>query len=148
MTVHMPRPFIVAGADGSPPSIKAIRWAAEQARLTGSDLRIVTGWEVRPTIYIVPTYTEADYERDARKLLDQTVADALGPNPGEHVEKHLYEGKPARALVVAADQAELLVIGSHGHGEFPGMHLGSVASYCVHHAPCPVVVVRDRTTGR
>jgi nucleotide-binding universal stress UspA family protein len=142
------RPFIVVGADGSPPSIKAVQWADRQARMTGADLRVVTGWEVRPTIYIVPTYTEADYERDAREVLDKTVAEALGPEPGEQVTSTLYEGRPARALVVAADQAELLVIGSHGQGELPGMHLGSVASYCVHHSACPVVVVRDRTTGR
>ena len=148
MTEHLTSPFIIAGADGSPPSIDAVRWAAEQARLTGSELRVVTGWEVRPTIYIVPTYTEGDYEADARRVLDQTVADALGPDPGEHVKKILYEGRPARALAVAADGAKLLVIGSHGRGELPGMHLGSVASYCVHHAPCPVVVVRDRDTGR
>jgi len=148
MVVQTPRPFIVVGADGSPPSIKAVQWADRQARLTGADLHVVTGWEVRPTIYIVPTYTEADYERDARKVLDKTVAEALGAEPGEHVTSTLYEGRPARALVVAADRAELLVIGSHGQGELPGMHLGSVASYCVHHCACPVVVVRDRTTGR
>jgi nucleotide-binding universal stress UspA family protein len=142
------RPFIVVGADGSPPSIKAVQWADRQARMTGADLRVITGWEVPPTIYIVPTYTEADYERDARDVLNKTVAEALGPEPGAHVTSTLYEARPARALVVAADRAELLVIGSHGRGELPGMHLGSVASYCVHHAPCPVVVVRDRATGR
>jgi nucleotide-binding universal stress UspA family protein len=131
------RPFIVVGADGSPPSIRAVQWADRQARMTGADLRVITGWEVPPTIYIVPTYTEADYERDARDVLNKTVAEALGPEPGAHVTSTLYEARPARALV-----------GSHGRGELPGMHLGSVASYCVHHAPCPVVVVRDRTTGR
>ncbi len=147
MSEHTP-PFIVAGADGSPPSVEAVRWAEKQARLTGAALRVVTGWEVRPTIYIVPTYTEADYARDARVVLDQTVAEALGPEPGDHVQKLLCEDRPARALTTAAEQADLLVIGSHGRGELPGMHLGSVASYCVHHAPCPVVVVRDRNTGR
>jgi nucleotide-binding universal stress UspA family protein len=148
MTEQGLRPFIVAGADGSKPSIAAVRWADHYARLIVADLRVVTGWEVRPTIYLVPTYTEADYERDARRVLEQTVADALGADPGDHVSATLYQSRPAHALVVSADQAELLVVGSHGHGELPGMHLGSVANYCVHHAPCPVVVVRGRDTGR
>jgi nucleotide-binding universal stress UspA family protein len=46
-------------------------------------------------------------------------------------------------LTGMATDADTLVIGSHGRGELPGMHLGSVASYCVHHAPCPVVLLRE-----
>jgi nucleotide-binding universal stress UspA family protein len=76
------------------------------------------------------------------------MAEALGPEPGVHVEKYLVQGRPARALAEAAEGAELLVTGSHGRGELPGMHLGSAASYCVHHAPCLVAVVRGRHTGR
>jgi nucleotide-binding universal stress UspA family protein len=52
------------------------------------------------------------------------------------------QGRPARVLTHLAEGADLLVVGSHGRGELPGMHLGSVASYCAHHAPCPVVVLR------
>ncbi|MEU3985934.1 universal stress protein [Streptomyces sp. NPDC026672] len=60
----------------------------------------------------------------------------------------VVEGHPAAALTEAAKDAELLVVGSRGHGAFTGMLLGSVSHHCVHHATCPVLVVRadtDRT---
>ncbi len=139
---------IVVGVDGSILSIAALRWAVEQARRTGADIHAVTGWEVPATIFIVPTYTEGDYARDARLVLDRAVAEVLEEAPDVRIEKHLIQKRPALALTAAAEDAQLLVIGSHGRGELPGMHLGSVASYCVHHAPCPVVVVRGTYTGR
>jgi nucleotide-binding universal stress UspA family protein len=142
------RPVIVVGVDGSELSAKALRWAAEQARLTDAEIHAVTGYEIHWTIYIAPTYTEADYARDARVVLDQTVATALGPEPDVHVEKRIVEKRPAHALTEAAEGAQLLVVGSHGRGELPGMHLGSVASFCVHHAPCPVLVFRTAHSGR
>jgi nucleotide-binding universal stress UspA family protein len=60
----------------------------------------------------------------------------------------VVNGEAARPVIVAAvvltgeaGRAELLVVGGHGRGELPGMHLGSVATYCIHHAACPVTVV-------
>jgi nucleotide-binding universal stress UspA family protein len=53
----------------------------------------------------------------------------------------VVEGHPAETLLHAATGAELLVVGSRGHGTFAGILLGSVSHYCVQHAPCPVVVV-------
>ena len=139
---------IVVGIDGSILSVAALRWAVGQARLTGADVHAVTGWEVPITIMIVPTYTEADYARDAQQVLDRAVAEVQQTEPDVRIERHLIQKRPALALTAAAEDAQLLVIGSHGRGELPGMHLGSVASYCVHHAPCPVVVVRGRDSGR
>jgi nucleotide-binding universal stress UspA family protein len=139
------RPLIVVGVDGSVSAMAALRWAVQQARLINADIHAVTRWEIPITIMIVPTYTEADYARDARQMLDRAVAEALGSVPGVHVEKHLVQERPALALCRAAEAAQLLVVGSH-KGALPGMHLGSVASYCVHHAPCPVVV-RGRQGG-
>jgi nucleotide-binding universal stress UspA family protein len=140
------RPVIVVGADGTDLSIEAVRWAARQARLTGADLVAVTAFLVPATIFLAPTYTEADYLRDAQDILDHTVDEALGPEPDIHVERRLSAEHPAQALTQAAEGAQLLVVGSHGRKEFPRMHLGSVATYCVHHAPCPVVVVRRPST--
>jgi nucleotide-binding universal stress UspA family protein len=148
MSVQPQAAPIVVGLDGSVLSIDALRWAVGQARLTGADIHAVTGWEVPYTIMIVPTYTEADYCRDAHQVLDRSVAEVQEAAPDVRIEKHLIQKRPALALTTAARGAQLLVIGSHGRGELPGVHLGSVASYCVHHAPCPVVVVRDRDTGR
>jgi len=58
------------------------------------------------------------------------------------VRARTREGRAAHVLTSEATPEDTLVIGSHGRGELPGMHLGSTASYCVHHAPCPVVVLR------
>jgi nucleotide-binding universal stress UspA family protein len=139
---------IVVGIDGSLLSVAALRWAIGQARLTGADVHAVTGWEVPITIMVVPTYVEADYARDAQQVLERAVAEVQQTEPDVRIETHLIQKRPALALAAAAEGAQLLVIGSHGRGELPGMHLGSVASYCVHHAPCPVVVVRGRDSGR
>lgn len=148
MTEPHERPRIVVGIDGSLPSIAALRWAIGQARLTGGEVHAVTGWEIPVTIMIVPRYTEADYARDAREILHRAVTEVRQAEPDVPVEQHLVQQRPALALTRAAEGAQLLVVGSHGRDELPGMHLGSVASFCVHHAPCPVVVVRGRDTGR
>jgi nucleotide-binding universal stress UspA family protein len=140
-------PFIVVGADGSPLSAAALRWAVAHARRTDARIEVVTGWEVPMTIFVTPTYTEDDYGRDAREALDQTVS-ALPDTDGVTINTHLVRLRPALALAQAAEGAELLVVGSHGRGELPGMHLGSVATYCVHHAPCPVLVYRESSRGR
>lgn len=142
-------PKIVVGADGSDLSVGALRWAAEQARRTRADLVVVTAYEIPVTIFFTPTYTEMDYLRDAEAVLARTLEGAFGRESDVPVQTELVQARPAHALTEAAKGAQLLVIGSHGHGEiFPGMHLGSVASYCVHHAPCPVLVYRGAETGR
>jgi nucleotide-binding universal stress UspA family protein len=148
MSEQLQQAPIVVGVDGSLLSIAALRWAVDQARLTGADVHAVTGWEVPITIMMVPRYTEADYARDAREVLDRAVAEVQDIEPDVCIRRHLIQKRPGLALTAAAEGARLLVIGSHGRGELPGMHLGSVASYCVHHAPCPVVVIRGRDTGR
>jgi nucleotide-binding universal stress UspA family protein len=142
------QPFIVVGADGSALSVQSLRWAADQARLTDALVVVVTAWETPLTIWIVPTWTEEDYEREAEAVLKRTVTEALGEEPDVPVELRLVRHRPAQALAEAAEGAALLVVGSHGRGELPGMHLGSVAGYCVHHAPCPVLVFRGEHTGR
>ena len=108
----------------------------------------MTGYEIPWTIVVSPTQTEADYHDAARDALHRAVREALGADPDVRVETRLVEKRPAHALTEAAEGARLLVVGSHGRGELPGMHLGSVATYCVHHAPCPVLVVRGAWTGR
>jgi nucleotide-binding universal stress UspA family protein len=69
------------------------------------------------------------------------VADESG---GAQIERVAVEGQAARVLVGAAEGAELLVVGSRGHGGFTGLLLGSVSQQCAHHAPCPVVILRER----
>jgi nucleotide-binding universal stress UspA family protein len=136
------RPLIVVGIDGSDLSRGALSWALAHAQQIDGSVLAVTGYEVPWTVFFAPTATEADYQEAARRVLEETVADVIGEHPAVPVETRLVQDRPARALAHAADGARLLVVGSHGRGELPGMHLGSVAGYCVHHAPCPVLVYR------
>ncbi|HUO48787.1 MAG TPA: universal stress protein [Acidimicrobiales bacterium] len=134
---------IVVGVDGSPSSVRALHWAADQARRTGDRLEVVTTWEFPTTYGWVPPYPpDFDPSGDARRLLEETVAAELGDHAGIDVELVVVEGHAAPVLVEQAKGAQLLVVGSRGHGGFAGMLLGSVSEHCVHHASCPVIVVR------
>ena len=136
-------PTIVVGVDGSDPSKRALTWAAHQAKLTGAQLNVVTTWEYPPTLGWAPPYpSDFDPNKDATKALRDTVDAVLGSDPGMPLQLTVAEGHPAFVLTEAAEGAELLVVGSRGHGAFAGMVLGSVSEYCAAHAPCPVVVVR------
>jgi nucleotide-binding universal stress UspA family protein len=142
------RPVVVVGIDGSGLSVGALKWAMTYARERQGRVLAVTGWEVPWTIFVSPTYTESDYAREAREALERVVRDATREGTDVPVDTRLIQSRPAHALTMAAEEAELLVVGSHGQGELPGMHLGSVATYCVHHAPCPVLVFRGAHSGR
>lgn len=141
MSTDKPDRFIVVGIDGSEMSARALRWGIDYAQTRSARVVAVTGFNIPWTIYITPTVTGADYERGARERMD-AVVDAMGP-AGADVERRVVQVHPAEALMHAAKGADLIVVGSHGSGGFPDMHLGSVATHCVHNAPCPVVVVRD-----
>lgn len=134
--------FIVVGVDGSEPSLKALRWAAQQARLTGATLRVLTTWEVATGTGWVPTFpVDYDPQAVARQALDEAITETLGADPDVAVERVVKEGHAAPVLLAAAKDADLLVVGSHGHGAFAGMLIGSVSEHLVRHAPCAIVVV-------
>lgn len=136
------RAEIVVGADGSDSSVAAVRWGARQAQLTGAELRVVHAWR-SPYEYGMPVdYSDADFEAQARACLKETVDKALGDERQVPVSTAVLEGRAAAVLIEASQRADLLVIGSRGHGAFSGMLLGSVSWHCVQHAECPVVVVR------
>jgi nucleotide-binding universal stress UspA family protein len=136
-------PIIVVGVDGSEPSRRALRWAAQQAKLTGAALNVVTSWEYPPSFGWAPPYPqEFNPDQDAREALQEAVAAELGTDPEVAVQLTVVEGHPSFVLTEAAQSAALLVVGSRGHGAFAGMMLGSVSEYCASHSPCPVVVVR------
>ncbi len=140
--------MIVVGVDGSDPSKRALRWAADQAKLTGATLTVVTTWEYPPTLGWAPPYpSDFDPNEDARKAQDETVAEVLGADRSLVTKSEVTEGHPAFVLTQASRGAKLLVVGSRGHGAFTGMLLGSVSEYCASHASCPVVVVRNPDDG-
>ena len=133
-------PVIVVGVDGSPSSQRAVRWASEQAKLTGATLRAVSSW--RWPNYITRIPPGVDLASDTRRTLDEVLQEALTGSEDVSVTRHVIEGPPGPALLTQAQDATLLVVGAQGRAAFPGMLLGSVAEYCVRQGSCPVVVVR------
>jgi nucleotide-binding universal stress UspA family protein len=142
---------IVVGIDGSAHSSAALRWAADEAALRSARLEIVHAWS------FVPVATPADSGlvpmawTDNVELLDVTrkaaedaaaaqVEDVLGADHGATVS--VVEGGPAEALLDAAKDADLLVVGNRGRGNLAAALLGSTSAKVADSAPCPVVVVR------
>ena len=134
---------IVVGVDGSPSSKAALRWAVRQARLTGARVEAVAAWQL-PTYYgwdLLPD--SADVEGIAGSMLEEAIAGVATLAPGVRIQPMVRQGNAAQVLLDEANGAELLVVGSRGHGGFTEALLGSVGQHCVHHATCPVVVIRD-----
>jgi nucleotide-binding universal stress UspA family protein len=145
MTNGEARNVIVVGVDGSESSKDALRWAAKQAGFTGASLEIVTTWEYPTSFGWAPAWpSDWDPAADATKALAALVEEILGTESDVKVRQVVVEGHPALTLVKAAEDADLLVMGSRGHGEFAGMLIGSVSEYCAMHAPCPVLILRHR----
>jgi nucleotide-binding universal stress UspA family protein len=141
--------LIVVGVDGSAESVAALNWAARYASATGARVQAVHAWHYPgavggPAVEKVPESVRDQTEEELRATLDEAIAKSDFAQPGAGVEATLAYGHPAEVLVGASREADLLVVGSHGHGAFTGMMLGSVSIHCVTSAFCPVVVVRRR----
>lgn len=136
------RPGIVARIDGSPSSFAALKWAARQADLTGSALLVVAAWRL-PSTYPDPG-TSDDYDpvADMQRVLDDSPPAIHQSHPTLELTGQVIEGHPGPVLVDASRDADLLVVGSRGHGEFADILLGSVGVHCATHAHCPVLVYR------
>jgi nucleotide-binding universal stress UspA family protein len=146
MSGHQPR--IVVGVDGSQASKAALRWAIRQATLTHASVDAVTAWRYPPTYGWAPVGDGAvDMEGDAKSTLTEVLNEVSGPDPEVPVRPVVTEGHAAEVLLRAAKGADLLVVGSRGHGGFASAMLGSVSLYCVMHAHCPVLVLRDGREG-
>jgi len=135
---------IIVGVDGSPSSEQALRWAAEQARRTGQEVHAVVAWEYPPSYGGAPI-GDIDWAGDRREALQKAVANTLDGTDAQRVVQQVVHGHPARALLDAAEGADLLVVGCHGYGGFAGMLLGSVSQHVVAHAPCPVLVMHEHS---
>jgi nucleotide-binding universal stress UspA family protein len=138
-TEHQHR--IVVGVDGSPASLGALTWAVRQASLTGAVVEAVTAWEFPATYGGYPILAGTDWRADAQSIQDIAVKEALG-DEATFLVRRVEQGHTVRVLLDAAADADLLVVGSRGHGGFTGMLLGSVSENVVAHAPCAVVVVK------
>ena len=136
-------PRIVVGIDGSPPSRRALQWAARQADLTGATLEVLMTWDWPVAFGWSPMVSDYDPEAPVHEVLDGAVAEAKLSHHDVGFVTLVRRGHPAQWLVDASKGADLLVVGSRGHGEFVGMLVGSVSEHCVAHAHCPVLVYRD-----
>jgi nucleotide-binding universal stress UspA family protein len=144
---------IVVGVDGSPSSKAALAWAVRQAEQTGGSVEAVIAWHYPAMASAVPlapigeNYT-ADYGEYAAQALNGAVLETVDPDGPVKVSSTVREGNAAQVLLDESAGADLLVVGSRGHGGFTEALLGSVSQACVHHARCPVVIVREPSAHR
>lgn len=136
---------IVAGVDGSAPSRLALEWAVAEARLHHGPVRVVTAWEFPPvTVGMEGLIQDPDVFPQAARRLQNEVLKRVN-SEGVTVTGDVVQGNAAAVLLQAAEDADLLVVGSHGLDGFTGLLLGSVSTQVLHHSPCPVLVVRTRS---
>jgi len=142
---------IVVGVDGSPSSSAALAWAVRQAALTGAAVEAVSAWHAPAMSGAAPfgpgVLNDWDYGEWAASALAHAIEQTVDPAGPVRVSATVREGNAAQVLLEAANGAELLVVGSRGHGGLAEALLGSVGQACVHHAPCPVVIVRGPNAG-
>ena len=142
---------IVVGVDGSSGSREALRFAVEEARLRNAALRVVTAWHVSPMAYsggFAVSVDPHDFEESAKAVGKEALAALREETVGVVVERLAKEGQAAQVLLAEAQGADLLVVGSRGHGGFAGLLLGSVSQQVAHHASCPVVIVTEPSAAR
>ena len=143
--------LIVVGVDSSDGAKAALRFALDEAKLRQATLRVVHTWQFG---YIGVSGIEGfspivgadlgDLRRTAEVALDAVMHEVAPHADGIVIERRASEGAPATVLVDESRQADLLVVGSRGHGGFAGLLLGSVSQQCAHHAACPVVIVHAK----
>ncbi len=142
---------IVVGVDGSEASREALRWAVDEAKVRGARVVAVNVWNW-PTVPAFGTVglpltdeLETQLKADSREVLDAVIRDVAGDEAGVVIDRAVVSGSPASQLIAAAEDADLLVVGSRGRGGFAGLLLGSVSQQCAHHAHCPIVICHRRT---
>lgn len=138
---------VVVGVDGSPSSKAALRWALWHADGVSGRILAMQAWDV-PLIYHWEAAGLEDPATTTAKELRATV-DEVAEATSVPIENTVAQGHAARSLVdlTRSSSADLLVVGNRGHGGFTEALLGSVGQYCVHHAPCPVLVLRGHATA-
>lgn len=143
--------MIIVGFDGSEHSQAALTWAVDEARQRNGQLSLITAWNKPPLAWypaVLETAAgqiaaEEPPEEEARTLQLAALKSAEDRGvtaTGQLVNTH----SPASAILDAAKDADLIVVGSRGHGGFPGLHLGSVSTQVANHAHCPVLVVHTK----
>jgi nucleotide-binding universal stress UspA family protein len=140
---------IVVGVDDSDQAAAALRWALAEGALRQATVEVVHSWS--PPVSALPfgatlviPVDEGAIDSAARASVDELIEQAsadMGTLPPQ-ILRTILPGGPATTLVEVSEDADLLVVGSHGRTGLSRLMLGSVAMSCVTHAHCPVVVVR------
>lgn len=135
----------MVGVDPSDAAKGALRWAISNST-KGDTILAVHTWQIYAVsgFDVPPAYNVIDIETDATKFLTDFVAEvvvAMGDEPHATIETEVHQGHAGRILIELSENADMVVVGSRGYGGFRGLLLGSVSTYVVHHAKCPVVVV-------
>ena len=145
--------MIVVGVDGSDGGAAALEFAAAEAALRQTRLRIVSAWEVPTAAYgggFAPPIDPATWDAfrvRAEQVAEDASAVVKKHQPSVDVEALAVAGQAAVALLEQSTEAELIVVGRRGLGGFTRLLLGSVSQQVVQHATCPVVVVNQPATG-
>ncbi len=136
---------VVVGVDGSEQSRTALVWAAFLAGSMQASLEAIICWDFGTFLY--ESYPrDWDPATDARTVIDKTLDEAFGQHDRpKDLTVSVRQGTVTRTLLQASTDADLLVVGSRGHGGFAGLLLGSVSAACAEHARCPVLVVHGST---
>jgi len=129
-----PTAAVVVGADGSGPAQAAVAFAFEEAARRAAPLHAVCALADSPGVLGGARQVEADF--------DQALAKCEPDYPAVALRRIVRQGAPRSALLEAARDAQLLVVGARGRGDLPEMRLGSVSLAVLHHAPCPVSIIR------
>ncbi|MER0484663.1 universal stress protein [Streptomyces sp. Edi2] len=141
---------IVVGVDGSSAAAGAVDFAFAEAALRGADIVALHAWTTWNTPMPPPPQDEAmPYANEPgalaageERLLSEALASHQETHPGVNVRREVVKGGTREALIEASRTAQLLVVGARGRGGFAGLLLGSVSQAMLHHAHCPVAVVR------
>jgi nucleotide-binding universal stress UspA family protein len=137
---------VVVGVDGSATSDAAVQMAFEEASARGAELVAVHFWtgpvSTGPGDMLPLVYDYDDVEADEVRLLAESIAGWRERYPEVPVTRRVIRGHPAHGLVDESVQAQLLVVGARGRGGFTALLLGAVSQAVLHHATCPVAIVR------
>ena len=139
---------VVVGVDGSEESLRAVEWAALEAKRHSWPLRIVSVPTLVPRMHAYnasPTAIANALRGISARALDAAIIRSEEVAPGLPITTGLLSGPPALAVAESGSGASMLVVGARGAGGFAAMLLGSVSRYAATRAPCPVVVVREET---
>jgi nucleotide-binding universal stress UspA family protein len=145
--------IVVVGFDGSRDSQAALEWAAEEARQRSGELRLITAWTKQPMSWY-PAVMEtavggiavADSPQEDASTIQAKALKSLEEKGVSATGQVVHSHSAAAAILDAAAEADLVVVGSRGHGGFTGLHVGSVTTHVVNHAPAPVLVVRPKAS--